>query len=410
MPRIRRIFTELISIPNWLCICIFLVLTGAASDFRFLQISFAEQISFVVATALMMVHFLQNPRRLNARIWLVLTAMLGLLLSIAMSSIANDHMLTIVGTSKYRQLVKIFVIGAGMWAFADAKLEARLKWSIMAALALLVVHGGYRFLVLNEFNPETGRMNLLMRHGNANYIASICGGLSFAVLYGLGSHGTRRIAQLRAVLSALAVCGAILIVVASQSRMGLIALLTGAVVLGGLESHRKRNAYFFIGLALIVLATASIGLSTDAFARFADITDPSSLGRVKGIRAGIELFADSPFLGVGYDQTPHHIYQITGYPMFRDFASPPLSLHNSWFQMLSEMGLIGFAFFTIIWLAPIRQAASLSASWKKSCLIAGWCCIFLNQQTLPAAYNDAFFALALLPGVLSACLGSKVSH
>jgi O-antigen ligase len=407
MTAFKRIIDELSFIPNWLCICTFFVLTGAASDFRFLQVSLAEQSSFMIVSALMAVHLWRFPPPLNIRILLLLAAMVGLLSSIAMSSLANNQMLTIVGTSKYRQLIKVFVIGMGMYVFADSRLERRLSWTIMISLAVLATHASFRFFVLNEFNPETGRLNLLMRHGNANYIASLCGALVFGTLYGVqfADHGA--INRPRNMFAALTVICAIVVVIASESRMGMIALVSSALLLGILEAFRKKNLHIFAGIVVIIATASIIGLSTDAFARFSDITDPSSLGRIKGIEAGIQLFADSPFFGVGFDQTPQHIYQITGYPMFRDFASPPLSLHNSWFQMLCEIGLFGFIFFAVYWFSPIVHTIRWSASWKRSCLVASWSCIFLNQQTLPAAYNDAFFALAILPGILTACHFSK---
>jgi hypothetical protein len=389
---------------RWLLLYVFMVLTGVGSSYSLLQSAKIEQGIFVIAMLLSAIHLGQHrPSLTDAWLWLMLV-MTCLLLAPLLSSLANDHYLSIMATSRYRQLIKIFLCFAALVPLVQAMPKDRAIREIYLTVVLgtltLSITVLFRFYWLGEAHPETGRMNLHIRHGNANYVAAYLGSLLVLSLLALRHFSETRLRTWRW-FAAVAVLTSLVGIFASSSRMGILAVVSAVSLWAIAESRRRHSARPLVFLGFALGLSLAIGLYLDAFTRFEKMVDPSSLGRVQGIKAGLILFSNSPVFGAGFDQTPAHIYRLTRYPLFREFAAPPVSLHNAWFQMLSEMGLFGFTALAALWSWVGWQVGHLPSSMLRVALICVLLVVFLNQQTLPVAYNDVFYCLPLLVGAIA---------
>jgi O-antigen ligase len=101
----------------------------------------------------------------------------------------------------------------------------------------------------------------------------------------------------------------------------------------------------------------------------ADLSGGSFAERLMIAYAGLQIFLDSPVVGVGWQATtseaiitsPHLLTAVTGsFPHLESemfFVKAATSLHNMYIQFLAELGVIGFALF--VW-AAFRTAKSVA--------------------------------------------------
>jgi O-antigen ligase len=127
------------------------------------------------------------------------------------------------------------------------------------------------------------------------------------------------------------------------SRGGLI----GLVAVIALYAWRKRNLWFQ-GLALLLLV-AGLAFASRFWSRGEDFSqldsDVSLQQRIATSQAGINMFFDHPLLGVGFGCS------VVAWPLYAPtglYARGALVTHNTFIQLLSETGILGFLPFVLL--------------------------------------------------------------
>lgn len=128
----------------------------------------------------------------------------------------------------------------------------------------------------------------------------------------------------------------------SFSRGGMLGLLT---VLGLLGLKSKRTFPRLLMVAMLVLSVAFIlrGWSrSEGFTNLSQDADVQS--RLTTFRGGLAMFADHPLTGVGLGCS------IIAWPLYAppDMHERWLIIHNTFIQVLSETGILGFACFVFL--------------------------------------------------------------
>lgn len=181
---------------------------------------------------------------------------------------------------------------------------------------------------LFHFNSLAGYLNLILplslacvvlgREGWMRQLAFACHGLGLAALYFTGSRG-----GLLAYVSAL-------VVMVYFLRPKRPALLRIAALIA------------MAALVVIVLQLPS-RLETESVSRLQQIDEVTSVSRLALWGAASAMFMDHPVLGVGYGN-----YRALYNDYIPGMAPNQLDAHNIYLQMLSEMGIIGFAAFCFL--------------------------------------------------------------
>ena len=129
-----------------------------------------------------------------------------------------------------------------------------------------------------------------------------------------------------------------------------------------------------MGLAAIVVFTL-IQVFRPEQREIEDFNDRSATQRLVVAAAGIEIFERNPIVGVGW--RPEHGTEVIGdreiatevrrqFPDARPTFFPdvtPASVHNTYIQILADLGMIGFSLFAALLIAqPCGSSRSCGAS------------------------------------------------
>jgi len=280
-----------------------------------------------------------------------------------------------------------------------------LRWMIGALILaglLQVALGGYQFWTQSgppAFALPSGRMRAYGTFRQPNpyagylgYLAPVAASLALARLWRWLAHRNRR-----DLIAGLASGGSALLLAAgigmSWSRGGWIALAAALAVIGALRSRHTALLALVIGVLLAgAIGLGGVGWLPGPIAgRLQDLgsylggPDPARtevtdenfavLERLAHWQAGLDMFADHPWLGVGIgnygavydDYAPPHWYEPLGHA------------HNIFINFLAETGVAGTAAFVLVWLGAWRL------SWRTA---------------RRSAKSGAAFAPALAIGVL----------
>ncbi len=140
------------------------------------------------------------------------------------------------------------------------------------------------------------------------------------------------------------------------SRGGLLALLAVFALIGWRQKSTAIRAVIVAGL---ILAVSFAGVHWGRSQGFTDISqDTTYMQRIATIKAGIAMFEAKPLFGVGPGCS------IVAYPLYVPIAAhcgcqSQLVIHNSFVQVLSEVGIFGFAVFMLFLGYSILDARKL---------------------------------------------------
>ena len=327
---------------------------------------------------------------------------------------------------------------AALYLVATQVLDRRgATWTLVAlfaAGALQVALGAYQFIA--QAGPEAfiiqGRF--LRAYGNFGQPNPYAGYLGYlfpvAASLTLSACGRWRRSREPIQLALAAACGAlagalILGIVMSWSRGAWLGVLAGSFVVIALRG--RRSATFAVSVLVVLtlfIAVSGTGWMPGIIAdRVNDlgsyiggpdpgrteITDANFavLERLAHWRAGQQMFADHPWLGVG----------IGNYgTAYDNYAAPhwylPLGhAHNVFINFLAEVGVVGFAAFILFWLGVAwlagrairstdRYAASLGIG-----ILGVWAYLSVHSLFDNLFVQHMQLQLALLLGILVACAG-----
>ena len=131
----------------------------------------------------------------------------------------------------------------------------------------------------------------------------------------------------------------------AMSRGSLIAFSATVLVYLFRIGIRRRTL-----ISILVLATPLLFLPQQFYQRLAEASTNRGTGRYDIWLAGLEIVKQYPAIGVGLDNFHVAYGKVAGYAHIFPSHGYARDAHNTYLQVLAEMGVIGFAFFlTAIW-------------------------------------------------------------
>ncbi len=234
------------------------------------------------------------------------------------------------------------------------------SWKQIRTLALLFCVGSAAGLagLLSEVSRDGWRRGVGGGVGQVNVAAAY---FAAATMFGLGLLGARYPGLWRRLLlffSAVATAAALTI---AGSRGAFVAFLAG-----GLAHVFRAGIVWVVLLGLLVggfllwapdYVVERVTRAEDAVTAEEgrlDAVNEEGGGRIDFWRAGLQVIADNPVLGVGYAQSPRVLGEAR-------YLGRPRPLHNLYLQTAAEMGIPGLILLLWFFIAALSGAAPLLA-------------------------------------------------
>ncbi len=337
----------------------------------------------------------------------ILTCCLLVMSAPLLSSMANGLRLEVLNNPEFRSWAKaLLVVPLMPWLCRQARQRESLLDSILFGAAVFALIVFFRFYVLGEMREVDERPKLKVKNGDPNFICTIFAiAIPFALYKIQAALRSGRKLALAAYTVCLALFGACVFI--TESRMGLLSLTAGIAVLMVATPMAKRLKTLLLGAFLVVMATSLLaGRVGD---RFKSMDDESNRERIKSLVTGAEMFIRRPAFGFGWGTSPKHFYEITGHGRLLSEARP-LSVHNTFLQLLAEMGMMGFFAYLSLYLTvlvSILQVVRARGTIGRFCL-ASFVILSLNLTTLPLQGKD--FILLYFGVLLTLALGATAER
>ncbi|TLS51998.1 O-antigen ligase family protein [Paenibacillus antri] len=188
-----------------------------------------------------------------------------------------------------------------------------------------------------------------------------------------------------------------LCILLSFSRGAYLAILFGLVVSLFISGNLKRKVkvlFLVSGFTAIVLGAGnyfSDGLNINPVEiiqqRFNSIQDDGGSGRLYLWENALKTFWDNPLFGIGINGTIEYStehYSHEGY------------VHNTFLEVLSESGIIGFLLYLTFWVSILHCCVRLlRINSNSKFLIVTFIAMFIQLNSLSILYNESFY-IALL--------------
>jgi O-antigen ligase len=260
--------------------------------------------------------------------------------SLISASWAEDPGAAILGFTRYLPNALLFLI-----VFAAVRTRDQLLWVVGAFVIGAFLSGLYGIMVPPPAQ-DVGR--LAGAGGDPNETAAaMVAGLALATALGIASRGKPLVRTACGV--AAVVCTLTLFL--TSSRGGLIALavaLIAAVLLGG----RRRGTMLFAALGAVLVTVFYFATIAPADVRERVTHPEGGTGRVDIWTVGWRMVRDNAIEGVGsgnFTTASIHYLLEPGKLVRDDFiVDTPKVAHNTYLQVLAELGVVGFALFLTI--------------------------------------------------------------
>jgi putative inorganic carbon (HCO3(-)) transporter len=260
---------------------------------------------------------------------------------------AEDSGAAIDATTRYLPNAMLFLI-----VFAGVRTREQLLWVVGSLVVGAVVAAVYG-MVAGPPPDDPGRVAI----GNANETAAslVAGGtLAAALVFALRGKPVLRL------LTTIAVPLCVFAVFLTLSRGGLVALgasLIAAIVVAG----RRRGVVLGLAAAAVLATVIYFGAFAPAEARDRVLELQGGTGRTDIWTVGWRMVEDQPLLGVGAGNFPvasiHYLLE-PGSLMRTDFiVDNPKVAHNTYLNVLAELGVVGLALFLAVIAFPLWWAA-----------------------------------------------------
>jgi len=387
-----------------LCLFAFLTISAAHLEVPFL-VHLGIELLLVGALCVFYLPALIAPSRDGDtyRVTRTLICCLFVMSAPLLSSFANGLRLEVLNNPEFRSWAKaLLVLPLMPWLCRQARQRESLLDALLFGAAVFSLIVFFRFYVLGEMREIDERPKLKVKNGDPNFICTIFAiAIPFALYKIRSAFQAGKKLRLAAYTVCLALCAACVFI--SESRMGLLSLTAGiAVLMVATPMARRIKALLLTGF-LVVMATALLaGRVGD---RFKSMDDESNRERLKSLVTGAEMFVRRPAFGFGWGTSPKHFYEITGHGRLLSEARP-LSVHNTFLQLLAEMGMMGFFAYLSLYLTvllAILQVVRAKGTIGRFCL-ASFVILSLNLTTLPLQGKD--FILLYFGVLLTLALGA----
>jgi O-antigen ligase len=260
---------------------------------------------------------------------------------------AEDSAAAIDATTRYLPNAMLFLI-----VFAGVRTREQLLWVVGSLVVGAVVAAVYG-VVAGAPQDDPGRLAI----GNANETAAslvVGGTLAAALAFALRGKPVLRL------LTTVAVPLCVFAVFLTLSRGGLVALgasLIAAMVVAG----RRRGVVFGVGAAAVLAAVIYFGAFASGEARDRILELKGGTGRTDIWTVGWRMVENQPLQGVGAGNFPvasiHYLLE-PGALLRTDFiVDNPKVAHNTYLNVLAELGVVGLALFLAIIAFPMWWAA-----------------------------------------------------
>jgi O-antigen ligase len=195
-------------------------------------------------------------------------------------------------------------------------------------------------------NPYNSMISTL---GNPNFASSM---LAILVLLSIYGFFLKSLSTSFKLLSAYLVIAALISIIASGSRQGLLVIFFSLIFYFSIFSWFKNK---FIGILVVIISSASGVLALLGMLQKGPLTSllyKDSVS-VRGYywRAGIEMFKDSPVNGIGVDRygTYFKLFREVGYPLKYGFDITSSNAHNTFIQLFATAGIfVGMSYLAIM--------------------------------------------------------------
>jgi putative inorganic carbon (HCO3(-)) transporter len=191
-------------------------------------------------------------------------------------------------------------------------------------------------------------------------------------------------------------------ILATQSRGGLLGLFVGIAVI---LNCRLRSKLLLAGIMVVFIGTAITMSGTSERAiggSYEQGLDLSSESRLDTWEAALRMFVDRPIWGVGFDRFADNHWDYSTVTA-RDPWDRPHVTHNTYLQVLSETGVIGFLPFMMLVFLTLRgawrmnkdakQGSSEMADIVKRGFLPCLCAVYASAFFLSQAWEPYFYVL-----------------
>lgn len=225
-------------------------------------------------------------------------------------------------------------------------------WLIIAAgvlIGCIAIYNRLNGIGLVEGTRVTIGRNIGAMIGDPNDLALVLTfPLSFAAAVLSTSTVPLRIRLWLALPAVIIICWAIL---CTQSRGGLLGM---TAVCGTILWFKVKNKWLVAGggAGLLMILVLAAGISSRASGGAAEEgIDESAMGRVYAWQAAANMAVANPLTGVGINN-----FYLNYYAYSPHWDGKNHAVHSTWFQVLSETGVIGFSVFVVLVWRSFRQA------------------------------------------------------
>lgn len=212
----------------------------------------------------------------------------------------------------------------------------------------------------DALEPWTGRITSLLFHFN-----SLAGYLNLVLPFALASMVLARDRVLRLLGWACQVAG-VAALYFTASRGGLIAY-AGMLLVSLLFLAPRRIALLKVAVSLLLAAVLVLSMQeTGSLGRVQEVDDYTQVTRLALWTTAGVIFLQHPVLGAGFGN-----YRSLYNDYLPGVTADQLDAHNLYLQFLAEMGIVGFAVFTLLVIAFARLAIKFARQTDPFCRLVG---------------------------------------
>lgn len=241
--------------------------------------------------------------------------------------------------------VMVFAIAWLVRRPVDLALAARIFAIAGLLVALVAISNKHAGIGLVEGTRVTIGRSFGSMLGDPNDLALV---LLFPAGFAIAMILRRGLGPWDRILGLVAMIALVLGIFYTQSRGGLL----GIMAVGGVFAwNRTQNKLLLIVAGLLVggVMFALAGVSDRSVVAASDGIDESSMGRLYAWEAAFHMALANPLTGVGLDNFYANYFFYSSHWDGKNHA-----VHSTWFGILAESGLLGFAVFLVLLIATIR--------------------------------------------------------